>query len=86
MAYHNEMYFTTKDNDNDNRGDYNCAISFGPYGGWWYNGCWRIVPNNIYNHRHGIVPQQPAARSSLYRDKNLGPTSVIFDMTHNVVS
>ena len=54
MAHHNEMYFTTKDNDNDNRRDYNCAISFGPYGGWWYNGCWRIVPNNIYNHRHGM--------------------------------
>ena len=56
MALHNGMYFTTKDNDNDNRGDnsYNCAISFGPYGGWWYNSCGSMTPNIIYNHKYGM--------------------------------
>ena len=52
MAYHNGMYFTTKDNDNDNGG--NCALAYGPeqpIGGWWYNSCWRIAPNGIYNFR-----------------------------------
>ena len=46
MAYHNGMYFTTKDNDNDNRGS-NCAllmlVSTKPNGGWWYNACWHIT-------------------------------------------
>ena len=57
MAYHNGMYFTTKDNDNDNDSGGSCALSYGlkePSGGWWYNKCWRIAPNIIYNHRYGI--------------------------------
>ena len=54
MAYHNGMYFTTKDNDNRGDSSYNCAISFGPYGGWWYNNCGSITPNIIYNHENGI--------------------------------
>ena len=58
MAYHNGMYFTTKDNDNDNYDGANCALSYGltePQGGWWYNKCWQIVPNIIYNYRYGIL-------------------------------
>ena len=54
MAWHNGMYFTTKDNDNSGG---NCALLFGleePSGGWWYNGCWNIAPNIIYNHRAGV--------------------------------
>ena len=53
MAYHNGMYFTTKDNDNDNNNG-NCALLNGPekpIGGWWYDNCWYIAPNSIYNHR-----------------------------------
>ena len=55
MANHNGTYFTTKDNDNDKRDGSNCALLYGleePSGGWWYNRCWRIAPNIIYNHRH----------------------------------
>ena len=58
MAYHNEMYFTTKDNDNDHNGK-NCALAYGlkkPIGGWWYKSCWPggTAPNIIYKHREGI--------------------------------
>ena len=56
MAYHNGMFFTTKDNDNDNS-DSNCALARGlkePIGGWWHADCWDIAPNIIYNHRYGI--------------------------------
>ena len=52
MAYHNGMYFTTKDRDNDQ--DYvNCALQYGPTqpsGGWWFKYCRRINPNIFYNH------------------------------------
>ena len=56
MAHHNGMDFSTKDNDNDNSVG-NCALVSGrktPIGGWWYNQCWRIAPNIIYNNRNGI--------------------------------
>ena len=56
MAHHNGMNFTTKGNDNDNSGG-NCALAYGlkePIGGWWYNTCWTIAPNSIYNFRFGI--------------------------------
>ena len=48
MAYHNGMYFTTEDSDNDQRSGSNCALLSGPTkppGGWWYNKCWQINPN-----------------------------------------
>ena len=53
MAYHNQLNFTTKDNDNDNN-KYNCALLYGPEkpsGGWWFRSCWPtgIAPNIIYN-------------------------------------
>ena len=56
MRGHNGMYFTTKDNDNDNRYG-NCALLYGlthPIGGWWYYSCWEIAPNIIYNRRNGV--------------------------------
>ena len=51
MAYHNGMYFTTKDSDHD-KSSGNCALSSPskPQGGWWYNRCWEINLNNYYNH------------------------------------
>ena len=58
MAYHNGMYFTTKDNDNDNHSGGNCALLFGldkPNGGWWYESCAHITPNIIYNHTYGML-------------------------------
>ena len=57
MAYHNGMYFTTKDSDND-KWNRNCAIdNYGhniPTGGWWYNICHRIQANTLYNHNRAI--------------------------------
>ncbi|XP_034473415.1 ficolin-2-like [Drosophila innubila] len=37
LSYHRGMKFSTKDRDNDNKKDDNCAVNFP--GGWWYNGC-----------------------------------------------
>ena len=45
MWYHNYMMFTTYDRDNDRSG-INCARSW--KGGWWYNGCFRIIPTGLY--------------------------------------
>ena len=57
MAYHNGMYFTTKDSDNDKHRT-NCAIDHTSqlYGGWWHKGCFEVNPNNYYNNhkRYGI--------------------------------
>ena len=57
MAYHNGMYFTTKDRDND-KWAHNCAIdNYGqniPNGGWWYNQCKLTQPNVLYNHKNAI--------------------------------
>ena len=57
MAYHNEMNFTTKDSDNDQKSDSNCAMEdqTQPFGGWWHRSCWSINPNNYFNHKsYGI--------------------------------
>ena len=60
MAYHNGMYFTTRDNDNDLSGD-NCALVYGlevPIGGWWFRSCWPsgIAPNMVYtSEREDVV-------------------------------
>ena len=57
MAYHNGMYFTTKDSDNDPWGR-NCAVdnwSKTPTGGWWYKQCDHIHPNVLYNYKHGVA-------------------------------
>ena len=54
MAYHNGMNFTTKDSDNDQNGIINCAQSYGPRGGWWYNRCASIQPNVKYNSTFGV--------------------------------
>ena len=47
---HNEMKFSTPDNDNDKYGG-NCAASY--KNGWWYNNCHNININRptpvVYN-------------------------------------
>ena len=56
MAFHNRMYFTTRDSDNDARND-NCAIfdPAQPHGGWWHRYCWRVNINNFYRaNSYGI--------------------------------
>ena len=54
MAYHNGMNFTTKDSDNDEVSDSNCALLGGLSGGWWYKYCAAIQPNVQYKDIHGI--------------------------------
>ena len=50
----NNMKFTTKDRDNDEHDDGNCAISGEIVGGWWYRICHNINPNRQYNHTLSI--------------------------------
>lgn len=54
---HNNLRFTTKDQDNDNYGE-NCAVNFA--GAWWYNKCHRANLNGLYlkgkheSHANGV--------------------------------
>ena len=48
IQYYNNMYFTTKDQDND-RWSRNCATTFSGGGGWWYY----ICGNAFFNGIHG---------------------------------
>ena len=52
----NGMKFTTKDRDNDEHSDLNCAVDIfgGNAGGWWHKDCSRIHPNHQYNHSTSI--------------------------------
>ena len=43
LVYHNEMKFSTADNDNDKHSSYNCAA--GHKSGWWYSSCYHININ-----------------------------------------
>ena len=52
MAYHNGMYFSTKDSDNDQSLG-SCVLQWGPSvpcGGWWFNACWHVIPNILKGH------------------------------------
>ena len=51
----NDMKFTTKDRDNDNW-DLKCVSNWGGRnaGGWWYNKCSNLLPNNEYNHTFSV--------------------------------
>ena len=54
MARHNGMYFTTRDSDNDQWIN-NCALWYGPGGGWWYESCAHVQPNVQYKHKIGVL-------------------------------
>ncbi|XP_062604379.1 ficolin-1-like [Saccostrea cucullata] len=46
LGPHNGMGFTTKDQDNDNKASYNCAINH--QGAWWYHLCTNSNLNGKY--------------------------------------
>ena len=48
MTYHNNMYFTTFDRDNDENSIGNCAAS-----GWWYRNCYHANLNGF--HRNNAI-------------------------------
>ncbi|XP_033639020.1 ryncolin-1-like [Asterias rubens] len=46
MAWHDGQSFSTKDQDNDARSDYNCAEGY--EGAWWFNRCFQAHLNGKY--------------------------------------
>ena len=52
FRYHNNMQFTTYDNDNDKLLHDNCITSQangqGYFGGFWYKSCTKVTPTNHY--------------------------------------
>ena len=46
ILYHNETYFSTFDNRNDQHSTLNCATYYS--GGWWFKACWSFCPTSSY--------------------------------------
>ena len=46
LAYHHNMKFSTKDNDQDNASSFNCAQYH--TGAFWYNKCYSVKINGQY--------------------------------------
>ncbi|XP_076107162.1 uncharacterized protein LOC143075583 [Mytilus galloprovincialis] len=65
LAYHNNIRFSTKDNDNDTIGRQNCAAAY--TGGWWFGSC-------IISHLNGLFKGKGAQGISWYRWRNLHDT------------
>ena len=51
---HNKMKFTTRDQDNDNRANNNCA-NYNHEGAWWYHDCFTSHLNGQYLHTSKII-------------------------------
>ena len=48
FTYHNGMQFSTRDRDNDQRSDANCATYYPGGSGWWFNSCFHCNLNGPY--------------------------------------
>ncbi|XP_071348341.1 angiopoietin-related protein 3-like [Trachinotus anak] len=72
MSNHTGMMFSTKDRDNDNHQDLNCAHS--NTGGWWFNACGDVNLNGRYFHmrpkgrseRRRGIQWKPARKASYF--------------------
>ncbi|XP_060587652.1 fibrinogen-like protein 1 [Ruditapes philippinarum] len=51
----NQMSFTTRDNDNDNKDGGSCAHEW--TGAWWYNHCFASHLNGLYSQRATCTPK-----------------------------
>ena len=58
MAYHNNMYFSTKDRDNDAWSS-DCAVT--TKGAWWWRNCGYTNPNGL--HSSSTTPFRPSAQT-----------------------
>ena len=55
LTYHNGRKFTTRDNDNDQWYDMNCASQWS-HGAWWFNNCFTSHLNGQYYHNPVVSP------------------------------
>ena len=49
LSYHRDRPWSTRDQDNDERGNGSCAILH--KGAWWYGGCHQSNLNGLYHDR-----------------------------------
>ncbi len=56
LSYHNQMKFSTPDQDNDSSFTVNCAVRFSS--GWWFGSCRDSLLNGIY-YEMGNHPDPP---------------------------
>jgi len=66
LTYHNGMYFSTFDNDNDRYSSRNCAAKYGG-GGWWFNKCYYSNLNGGYGLHKDVGKHKGIG---WYHDKN----------------
>ena len=66
MSYHNGMYFSTRDQDNDS-GSENCADR--KAGGWWHKACARAFLNGQYGNNNDSKIKWPSWAGNDYLSK-----------------